>query len=103
MRAKTTALLAVAAGVLAAAPGASAADAVVGPCHTVEEPWLYSYVTVCASTGLDGTTVAPSAGVGCGIGGRPVCDALLEPIGVGKTGLDEYGRLWIDGTRYVGP
>ncbi len=103
MRAKTTALLAVAAGTLAAPAGASAANAVVGPCHTVEEPWLYSYVTVCASTGLDGTTVAPSAGVGCGSGGRPICDPLLTPISVGKTGQDEYGRIWIDGTRFIGP
>jgi len=100
MRAKTTALLAVAAGALAAPSGA---DAVIGSCHTVEEPWLYSYVTVCASTGLDGTTVAPSAGVGCGSGGQPICDPLFTPIEVGKTGQDEYGRIWIDGTRFIGP
>jgi hypothetical protein len=99
MRAKTTALLAVAAGVLA---GAAPADAVAS-CHTVQEPWLYSYVTVCASTGQDGTTVAPSAGVGCGIGGQPICDPLFAPIGVGKTGRDQYGRIWIDGTRFIGP
>jgi hypothetical protein len=103
MRAKMTAVLAVAAGTLAGASGASAGDAVVGSCHTVEEPWLYSYVTVCASTGQEGTTVAPSAGVGCGIGGRPICDPLFTPIEVGKSGQDEYGRIWIDGTRFIGP
>ena len=78
------------AGLAALPAGASAA------CHTVQEPWLYSSVTVCATvTPAGGASYTASAGFGCTVGGRPVCAPLVADISVGKTGYDN--GVWVDG------
>ena len=102
---RTLLTAALAATALGAVPSGASAATAVGPCVTTpDDPITYSYVTVCARTNQQGTTVAPYVALGCGVlRRRYICESALLPVTVGTTGVDDDGMIWVDGTRFIGP